>query len=134
MKSPKQRIIDQICRKHRLALILLHGSTVSGLSHDKSDVDVAVLAKNPHQAIDRLKLINDLAAVFPADKIDLTDLAHADPLLLKLVSGQVKLLAGKPKDLEKLKLTAFHRYQDYQPYFQREQTAVKELLKNYDGV
>lgn len=133
MIKSKRNVLNNICRKHGLKLILLHGSQVSGQVHAKSDVDIAVLPQFPAKKLDYLNLISDLTDFFHNDQVDLTDLSRADPLLLKLVIDHSRLLAGSKKDLDKIQLKAFHRYNDYLPYLKQEQQTIKKTFAHYDA-
>lgn len=123
--------LDDIRQKHKLSLILLHGSQVDGKIHDKSDVDIAVLRKNDKTKIKLLELIKDLSASLDTDKIDLSDLTHADPLFLFSATKKSKLLSGNIDDYKKLQKTAYHKYCDYLPFLQKEREQVIENLKTY---
>jgi len=125
--TTKQKL-KLIRKKHHLALILLHGSHVTGKTHPKSDLDIAVLANNPHQAINLFKLTADLINALEVDKVDLANLTHADPLLLKTVTSNCQLLSGTKSQLDKLQLKAFHRYNNYLPYLKLEHQFVANNL------
>ena len=125
--TTKQKL-ESIRQKHKLALILMHGSNVTGKTHPKSDLDIAVLAKNPQQTINPFKLISDLTKALNVNNVDLSNLTHADPLLLKTVTTNCQLLSGTQAQLDKLKLTTFHRYNNYLPYLKQEQEFVSSNL------
>ena len=120
--------LDTIRKKYRLALILAHGSQVSHQTHPQSDLDIAILPQNPHQTINFINLINDLSQIFPNQHIDLVNLAKTNPLLLKRVADQCQLLSGSQQNLAKFQLQAFHRYNDYLPYFKLEQQHILNSL------
>lgn len=122
--------LDQIRQKHNLSLIAMHGSQVSGMTHPNSDVDIAVV-RNDENKFDLLDLILDLKNYFKTDKIDLTDITHADPLLLFAVVGKSKLLSGNPTTFGALEKTAFFKYSDYRPYLDIEAKMVASKINNY---
>lgn len=122
--------LDQIKQKHNLSLIIMHGSQVTGKTHPKSDVDIAVV-RNDENKFDLLDLILDLKKYFKTEKIDLTDITHADPLLLISVVRKSKLLAGNLKTFESLERTAFFKYSDYIPYLDMEAKMVAAKINNY---
>ncbi|MBP9669777.1 nucleotidyltransferase domain-containing protein [Candidatus Woesebacteria bacterium] len=128
MQIPSTKILDQIRQKYDLGLILLHGSQVSGDTHAKSDVDIAVLSKDRSKNLDSYVLTSDLNEVFGVDSVDVTVLNHANPLLLKTVTDNAKLLSGTTTELFKLKLKAFHAYNDYLPYLKMESDFVRSQL------
>ena len=120
--------LDEIRQKYSLELILLHGSQVSGQTHNKSDTDIAVLSNDRESKLDWYVLVSDLNEIFGVDNVDITLLNHANPLLLKTVTDEAKLLSGNVADFFKLKLRAFHAYNDYLPYLQMESDFVRSQL------
>lgn len=117
---------DAVARRHGLELILQHGSTVSGATHNLSDVDLGVLfapGVDPFGHLDAV--IQDLQALLPTREVDLVVLNHADPLLLKKVTERCQLLAGSPARLRQLQLYAFKRYQDHRRYLTLEHDYVR---------
>jgi predicted nucleotidyltransferase len=130
MSEDKSVQLDAIRRKYHLKLLLLHGSQVSQKLHAESDIDIAVV-KNNASSLDLLGLISDLAKIFSSDRIDLTDLTLADPLLRHAVVTKSELLAGSQQEYQTLQLKAFHQYQDYQPYLDQEAKFVKQGNKTY---
>lgn len=95
-----------IARRHDLELIVQFGSSVSGLMHPGSDVDVAVIYR---QMPDSYAALGDLAA---------------DPLFLKQVMDRARLLYGSHQRFDQMKLYAFRRYQDHRPYLDMERAYV----------
>ena len=61
-------------------------------------------------------------------KIDLSFVERANPLLLHQICLGGKLLYGSQRDFSRLKLYAFHRFNDYTPYFKREEQLVKKAV------
>lgn len=123
--------LNTIRNKHKLSLILLHGSQVDGKTHPNSDIDIAVVRQNRANKLDQLELIKDLAELFRSDKVDLSDITNADPLLLFAVTSRSSLVSGATNDYDKLQKTAFHKYADYQPFLVEEGKFVKQRIKTY---
>lgn len=90
---------------------------VTGKTHSKSDVDIAVVRNNESE-FDLFELILDLKNYFKTDRIDLTDITHADPLLLFSVVRKAKLLAGNSTAFSSLERTAFFKSNDYRSFLQ----------------
>ena len=130
MKIDKDEL-EKIREKHNLLLIILHGSQVHGKTHPKSDVDIGVVRKDNKQKPRLLELIKDLSKAFKTDKVDISDLTHADPLLLYSAVRKSTLLAGKKADYDKLLRLAFHKYSDYLPFLKDEREFVIERIKSY---
>ncbi|OGM26387.1 hypothetical protein A3D00_04490 [Candidatus Woesebacteria bacterium RIFCSPHIGHO2_02_FULL_38_9] len=129
-KHPSKIALDKIRKKYGLEIILLHGSQVSGKQHAKSDVDVAVLPKKGVK-INTLDLIYDLSNVFATDRVDIVNIAHANPLLLQAVMSKSILISGDKSLYQALKLKAFNLYNDYLPYLEIERKSVLKNLEKY---
>jgi len=118
--------LGEIARRHGLELIVQFGSSVTGLMHPGSDVDVAVLYRQlPDSYAELGDLQADLQALVPGRKVDLGVLNHADPLFLKQVMDGARLLHGSPGRFEEMNLYAFKRYQDHRPYLEMERAYVQ---------
>ena len=121
--------LDRIARRHRVQLILQHGSTVTGAVHAKSDIDLAVLFERIPAVTDTsLELAGQLQQLVPGREVDLVLLNHADPLLLKRVTDACVLLYGSPAALRDLKLYAFKRYQDHRRFLEMERAYVRRRI------
>lgn len=99
--------IEKLAKKYNLSLVILFGSRAEQkFLHKESDFDVAYLAKKDLDLMDESKLICDLMPVFGSDKIDLTNLKKAGPLLMKQIFSSHKILFCKD-------LTQYHQYKIY---------------------
>ena len=104
------------------------GSTVSGRVHDASDVDVAVFFEGDPTYTRLGALLADLEPIFRGRVVDLGLLNRADPLFLKKVLENARLLAGSPRDLAMLRLYAFRRYQDHRRFLRLEERHLDRFL------
>ena len=73
-----QRLLEPLYEPYRLRLILVFGSTVTGLRSPKSDLDLAFLADAP---LDPVAVTTDVIRVLHTDRVDVVDLRRASPLL-----------------------------------------------------
>jgi predicted nucleotidyltransferase len=122
------RLLQQIAADHGVELLVQFGSTVTGTTHARSDVDLAVLFKEGDRLIDRAA---DLSVALPAavpGEIDLAILNHADPLLLKQVTEHGVLLHGSPNRWQEFRAYAFKRYQDHRRFFEMERAYVERAI------
>jgi predicted nucleotidyltransferase len=109
--------LSAVCRTRGIRLILQFGSTVSGRSHPASDIDLAVLlARRPASLDEQVDLVADLQSPLPGREVDVALINGADPLFLKKITEQCRLLYGSPRALSELKIYAFKRYQDHRPF------------------
>jgi predicted nucleotidyltransferase len=124
------RQLEEIADKYRARLILQFGSTVSGKTHPRSDLDIAVLLEQPDLSLrDRAELQHDLQSLFADREVDLVILNRADPLLLKQVSDRFVCLYGSERETQRFRLLAFKRYQDHAPYLQMERRYLERMLE-----
>ena len=126
--------LEAIAHKHRARLILRFGSTVSGKTHARSDVDIAVLLDHPDLSLrERAELLHDLQTLFTDRDVDLVILNHADPLLLKQVSDRCVRLYGSEREFQRFRLLAFKRYQDHGRYLEMERRYVERMFQDFPG-
>lgn len=125
----RKQAIKKIAKKHNLSLILVFGSWATGTVHSNSDLDVAVMAKGDFDYRNHSRLLFDLGEIFPEKEIDLVLINHADPLLLKKILENCKILYGSKRELYELKIYAFKKYCDYQKYFDLEEKFVHKFIK-----
>ena len=127
--SAASKTLEDLARRHGLALILQFGSTVGGALHERSDLDIAVLFdEHPLGLDERSEIVHELQGFFPKREIDLAVINHADPLFLKQVLERCRLLAGSPHRLAELKIYGFKRYQDHRRYLALESEHVRRVL------
>ena len=119
---------DAIARRHGARLLVQFGSTVTGRTHAGSDVDVAVFFEGDPTYTRLGGLLADLEPIFPGRVVDLGLLNRADPLFLKKVLENARLLAGSPRDLALLRLYAFRRYQDHRRFLRLEERHLDRFL------
>lgn len=122
--------IGEIAQRFGLRLILQFGSTVTGMTHDRSDLDLAVqLDSFPVTLQTILEIQEALQTQFSGHEVDLVILNRADPLLLKKIVESCRLLFGTPQDFARLRLHAFKAFQDFRPYLELERRHVARRLK-----
>lgn len=126
----QKKKIASVAKKYNLALVLLFGSAVSGLTHEKSDLDIAVLTEQLEW-----KTYSDLVEALckalgvEFERIDLSYINQSDPLLLKRISDNFQVLYGGERAVSAFRLKAFHRYEDYKPYLRQEKEAVQRYVR-----
>lgn len=121
--------LSEIAARYGAELILLFGSAVSERLHEHSDLDLAVQLDDPNIDFHQFAtLTHDLQKVFPEREVDLCILNRADPLFLKKITENCRLLYGPPRRLLELKIYGYKRYQDHRPYFAMEREYVRRFL------
>ena len=62
--------LAEISARHRVRLVLQHGSTVSGRVHAKSDLDIAVLFEDDHESLARVAALSvDVQGLYPGGNL-----------------------------------------------------------------
>jgi predicted nucleotidyltransferase len=118
-----------IARRHGIVLLLQFGSSVTGRTHARSDVDLGVLLERPPRSLaEHADLVHDLQQLFPGREVDVAIVNHADPLFLKNVTERCQLLYGASRRLHELRMYAFKRYQDHRRYLALERAYVDGRL------
>ena len=121
--------LEPIARRHGIELLLQFGSSVSGHVHPHSDLDLAVLLARVPETFDaQADLIADLQRLVPDREVDVAIVNRADPLFLRRIIDQCRLLYGSPRRLQELKIYAFKRYQDHRRYLAMERDYVAAHL------
>jgi predicted nucleotidyltransferase len=122
--------LPEIAGRHRVRLLLQHGSTVSGRAHAMSDFDIAVLFEDDIDLLPRIAALSvELQACFPGRELDVAAINHADPLFLKKILERCQLLHGSPRVLAEIRMYAFRRYQDHRRFLAFERSYVTRSLQ-----
>ena len=124
-----QADLKTIAERHGIFLVLRFGSMVSGKTHARSDVDIAVLLNHPDLSFEEhADLLRDFQQLFPEQEVDLALINHADPLFLKRITDDCQILFGPVERLQRLRIYAFKRYQDHRKYFDLERQYASKYL------
>lgn len=106
-RSVRERVADTLA-DHPVRLGLLFGSRAGGETHERSDVDVAVVFEqcepgDPEYTETLLRLGADLAIELDTDDIDLVDLRRLSPSIARVVLTNGELLVGDEADLDEFR-------------------------------
>lgn len=127
--APDQQALASIAKRYGITLVLQFGSSVTGHTHVRSDIDLAVqIPGAPLSFRDHAELSHDLQALFPDREVDVAFVDRADPLFLKKITEACRLLYGDPKVLQRLGIYAFKRYQDHRRYLDLERRFVARSI------
>ncbi|MBI4263915.1 MAG: nucleotidyltransferase domain-containing protein [Acidobacteria bacterium] len=118
-----------MARKHGILLAVQFGSSISGRMHAASDIDIAVqLERAPDSLQTEAELMADVQALEPDRDLDLVVINRADPLLLKKITDECRLLYGSERRLYELRIYAFKRYQDHRRFLDMERDYVARTI------
>lgn len=90
----KKTHIAELARKHNLEFVALFGSQATGRLHPKSDIDIAVISREP---INRLRLMTEFSDIFECADVEVVNLSNVSPTLMREVVQNGKLLYEKEK-------------------------------------
>jgi predicted nucleotidyltransferase len=129
LAQPLSDDLQDLARRYGIQVIIQFGSTVSGPLHSRSDLDLAILLNNADVPLERLgEIQQSLQSCFPGREVDLAMINRADPLFIKKMTERCRLLYGSVKDLQRLHLYAFKRYQDHRRFLDLERRYVERAL------
>jgi predicted nucleotidyltransferase len=121
--------LKELAQRFGIRVILQFGSTVTGTTHDGSDVDLAVQLETPPVSLETiLEMQEALQAQFPGREVDVAILNRADPLFRKKIMEACRILFGTSQDFAELHLYSFKTYQDFRPYLELERQSVARRL------
>jgi len=121
--------LRELAQRFGIRVILQFGSTVTGTTHDRSDVDLAVQLDTPTVSLETiLEMREALLSLFPGREVDMAILNWADPLFRKKIMESCRMLFGTSQDFARLHLYSFKTYQDFQPYLELERQFVARRL------
>lgn len=131
-ETAQSAALQKVAERHRIRLMIQFGSTVTDHRHPGSDLDLAVLLKTSDPSMHTmLEIQESLQEVFPGQTVDLAFINHADPLFLKKMVEHCRLLYGDARDLARLRLYAFKRYQDHRRFLELERRYVERQASRY---
>ena len=127
----QKKEISKMAKKYGLKLVLLFGSFSSGKIHEGSDYDIAVLTEESKN-ISNLKNYNNIlfflseVLEIPSQKIDLTNLNNANPLLCYEITMKGKLVFADRNLFDEHRARSFRNYIDSQPLFNLEHHLIEK--------
>jgi len=132
MKINKEKL--DLASSKGIELIVLFGSRVEKSATAQSDYDIAVLTEAEKNIGELSNYSNILlflrqALNIPDYKIDLTNINNANPLLLREIFSQGKLLYGNPNIFAEYRAFAFREYLDAQSLFELEHYMIEKRHK-----
>jgi len=136
LMEKQKNAIKKIGQKYSLALLLLFGSQKTGQTHKESDFDVAYITKKELNAKQESQLIVDLNGIFKTEKVDLTNLKKASPLLAFGIFQNCQTLYQDQKDpllFARLRVYSFKRYIETRPFYELKFQRLREKLAKVTG-
>lgn len=106
--------VAEVCRDHRIELLVLYGSHSAGRGTPKSDVDLGFLRSGERISLDERQTVAvRLQPLLGPGDLDFVDLARVPGLLKHLAAERGKLLhEARPGLFEAFRVRAWNQYQD----------------------
>ncbi|KAF0134362.1 MAG: hypothetical protein FD145_742 [Candidatus Saganbacteria bacterium] len=124
-----QEMIDELCGKHKVNLLVLHGSFVTGKTTPESDIDVGILGDAKYISKHHLDIISDFSRIF-GDSFDPVFLNGAESMITYQVGMRgVPLYEGKKGDFTSFKTTAISRYMDAKKFRDLEKKYIQNAIR-----
>lgn len=131
--TPEQKKqLKKIGAARELRFIILHGSYAKGITHEGSDLDIAILGKKKILFDELLKIHGDLGDIFGDNRereLDVKSLHGADLLLRHYVTRDGILLYGEETDFNEYKAYARRSFEDAKRLFRLEEIMIKKQNK-----
>ena len=123
-----QTRVHPLCEQYRLHLIILFGSSITGVRGPESDLDLALLGDAP---LDLVAVTTDVIRLLQTDRVDVVDLRRTSPLLAMEVARSGRLVyERKPgMHLEFISL-AVRRYIDTKKLRDAQKDAIHRFLSS----
>jgi len=123
--------IKDLAKENNIEHIVIFGSQVDGSQRQDSDFDIAVYCNKFNNLDSYTKVLFGLADVLKisSDKIDLTNLKYADPILRYEITSKGKLLYGNECDYLEFCAFAFRDYIDSKDLFDLRYLMLKRKNK-----
>ena len=119
-------LLTPIFQKKDLQLLILFGSSVHGVRHPESDLDLAFLFDQPAEI---LGLTNKVIRLLHTDQVDVVDLRRASPLLAFSIARKGRLLYERSPGLfHNFYSLSFRRYADTAKLREAQAKAVQMFL------
>ena len=120
-------LLTPFFQKKDLQLLILFGSSVHGVRHAESDLDLAFLFDQPAEI---LHLTNEVIRLLRTDQVDVVDLRRASPLLTFSIAQKGQLLYERSPGLfHSFYSLSFRRYADTAKLRDAQAKAVQLFLE-----
>jgi len=124
----KSKKIKELCEKHNIKLLILHGSYAKNLTHKDSDIDVGILSNKKIDNKEYFSILRDFGELF-GDKFDPAFLNTAEPMINFHVAINGKLLYEDQKgSFANFKIESIAKYNDTKKFRNLEKLYIKKAI------
>lgn len=133
IKKAKDQI-EALAKKYGLELLLLFGSRAGKKEYlyQESDFDIAYLSRKNLSLEEEIKLDCDLMPIFKSDRVDLTNLKRANPLLMKQIFDKHQVVYCRNQEVySTYQVYAIRKYIEAKPIFDLTSHLVNRFIKKH---
>ena len=121
--------IKELCKKHRIKLLILHGSYAKNRATSKSDIDIGILSENKVGTDKYLDILGDFNEIF-GDKFDPVFLNGVEPMIsLHTAISGIPLYEAKKGLFAEFRMQTIGRYNDTKKFRDLEKEYVRLAAK-----
>ena len=125
-----KNVAAEVARKFGLLLVVLFGSYATGHTHRQSDIDVAMLSEQPLDIREQIRIGFELERALRAGPVEVVDLKHAPPLLLKADATDGVVLYERDQGVfAEFQLRAMKRYVETRRLRELQKDALQAYLQ-----
>ncbi|WP_227767267.1 type VII toxin-antitoxin system MntA family adenylyltransferase antitoxin [Zhaonella formicivorans] len=122
--------LAKLVQDYGILLLYIFGSYATGKNNSNSDLDIAVLLKEPYNPMDKLNLLADFTDIFRRDDIDLVILNAVGPVLKYQAIKYGKRLYEKSEEVRvNFEVRVVKEYLDMEPFRRRQFEILKAKIK-----
>lgn len=135
LTTQEKQKIAKIGRKFNLKLMMIYGSYAKGAPRKMSDLDIAVLGKEPIDFKTELKLYSALAEIFGDNRereLDVKSLHGISSFFRYQVMKDGVLIYGDPHDFYIFKVYAIRCHQENQKLYQLKEILLKKRQEHLE--
>lgn len=127
----QKQALKKIGDSYQLRFIILHGSYAKGIPRQGSDLDIALLGKNPIAFEVILRMFGEFEEIFGNSRereLDIKSLHGVDPLFRHQVVRKCLLLYGDARKFNEFKLYAERAYDESRDLRELEMVLLKKSI------
>jgi len=123
--------IDKLVKDYNILLLYFFGSYATGKNDKNSDLDIAVLLREPYDYMIKLYLLGELNTLFKRDDIDLVILNSANTVLKHQIIKYGKAVYAESLNTKvEFEVKALDEYMDMEPFRKRQAEIVRMQISD----
>lgn len=129
LSSDKKSEIVILAEKYGITLLILFGSQATGKTHADSDADLAFVSKRKLGPREIAECAFNLSSLVEFSQIELIDIRHASPLLLKNIAmAGIVVYEAEPQTFARFRIYAIKCFMEAQTILSLRTTSLNAFL------